>query len=395
MALDIVTLAAAGSFVTAISGLMLAGAWTQFRESPALLWWAAAHFVQSIGIGLIAYGSASGVPLAQAIGGWLTSVSPMLVWAGTRTFVRRPVWPLLLGASFAAWLVVGVLFGGRSSQTVMVAGFLLWIAGLAAATWELWRARSEPLRSRRPLMAFFMLHAAIFCGGVYDAIHRQLLHDVLPALSSWFGLIHVEALVYAFATSLCMVVMCKERSEQRYITASRIDALTGIANRGAFFAGAERLLNRCRADHMPLSVIVFDLDRFKSINDTHGHAVGDRVLSTFVNAARGVLRPNDFFGRQGGEEFAVVLPGASVETAHAIAERVRQAFADICRELDGRPLLTTVSAGVAAAEPTGDFSSAIEAADRALYRAKNRGRNRVERADDARANTSDNIIRVA
>jgi diguanylate cyclase (GGDEF)-like protein len=142
-------------------------------------------------------------------------------------------------------------------------------------------------------------------------------------------------------------------------------------------------------------VIVFDLDHFKLVNDTYGHAVGDRVLRIFVDTARGVLRPNDFFGRHGGEEFAVVLPGASIEIAHAIADRVRHAVAEACRKVDGPPLYATVSAGVAAASLSESFSTALEAADRALYLAKSRGRNRVERADSDRPDEVSTVIRVA
>jgi diguanylate cyclase (GGDEF)-like protein len=395
MHLDIVTLITAGGFVTLLSGLLLTGAWTQMRVAPALFWWAAANYVYAIGIGLLAYGTAAEVTLMLAIGAGLTSIAPALVWAGTRTFVHRPVRTLPLVAGAVVWLVVAASSGDASQKSSIIVGLATWIAYLLAANWELWRTRAEPLRARWPLMAFFTLHALIFFGGIYDVIFHQLLANVMPPLNSWFGLIHFETLVYAIGTALFMVVICKERLELSYIKAADSDALTGIANRGAFFVGAERLLARCRALDTPLSVIVFDLDRFKSVNDTHGHAVGDRVLGIFVDTARGVLRPNDFFGRHGGEEFAVVLPGATIETAYAIAERVRHAFAESCCEVDGLQLYTTVSAGVAAASLSASFSVAIEAADRAMYRAKNRGRNRVERADDSRPDRVTNIIRVA
>jgi diguanylate cyclase (GGDEF)-like protein len=396
MHLDIVTLLAAGSFVAALSGFLLAGAWIYIRVAPALLWWAAANYVFAIGIGFLTYGTAAGAVWALAAGGMLASVSPALVWAGTRTFVHRPVWVPLLIASTVAWLAVGAASSGDGAHKLLnIVGFVIWIAYLLASNWELWRARAEPLTSRWPLMAMFSLHALIFCGGIYDFMSQKMEANTVPPLDSWFGLIHFETLVYVIATALLMVVMCKERSELGYIKAARIDALTGIANRGAFFAGAERLLDRCRASDSPLSVIVFDLDRFKSINDTHGHAVGDRVLRMFVDSARDVLRPNDFFGRYGGEEFAVVLPGATVETAYVIADRVRYAFAESCREVDGMQLYATVSAGVAAASLSAGFNAVLKAADRAMYRAKNRGRNRVERADDHRADEAATVVRLA
>jgi len=395
MHLDITTLLATGSFVVAVSGLLLTGAWLLIRAEPALLWWAAADFVFAIGIGFLAYGAATGVLPSQAVGGMLADAAPALVWAGTRTFVRRPVLPLPFVAGVLATFVVRAVSGADALQWSMIAGFASWIGYLLASNWELWRARAEPFKARRPLMAFFTLHMVVFFGGVHDAL-LQKMHDYsVPPLDSWFGLIHIETFIYVIATGACMVLLCKERSELRYIEAARIDALTGIANRGAFFAGAERLLDRCRVDGTPLSVIAFDLDRFKSVNDTHGHAVGDRVLRLFVDAARRVLRPNDLFGRHGGEEFAVVMPGATVETAYVIADRIRQAFAAACCEVDGLAIYTTVSAGVAAASLSTSFLAAMEDADRALYRAKTRGRNRVERADDSRQDKAPRIIRVA
>jgi len=396
MHLDIVTLLAAGGFVAALSGCLLIGAWIYIRIARSLLWWAAAHLVLAFGIGLIAYGAASGTVTALVIGSALTSLSPPLLWAGVRTFVHRPVRTLPLVAGAVAWLVVGAVSPASVAEELTnIAGFVIWIAYLLASNWELWRARAEPLIARWPLMATFGVHALVFCGGIYDLMTETMQANAAPPLGSWFGLIHFETLVYSITTALLMVVMCKERSELRYIKAARIDALTGIANRGAFFAGAERLLARCVATDTPLSVIVFDLDHFKSINDTYGHAVGDRVLRMFVDVAQGVLRPNDFFGRYGGEEFAVVLPGATVETAYVIADRVRHAFAESCREVDGMPLYATASAGVAAASLAESFSAVLKAADAAMYRAKNRGRNRVERIDDRRADEAATVVRVA
>lgn len=395
MHLDITTLIAAGSFVVALSGLLLTGAWTQIRVAPALLWWAAANYVYAIGIGLLAYGAATGTPVVAAAGGALTSLSPALIWAGTRTFVHRPVSALVF-AGAAVWIVAGVVGAeGGSHKSTLIAGFAAWSTYLLASNWELWRARAEPLMARWPLMTFFGLHAVVFLGGIYDVIFHELRRDPQPPLGSWFGLIHFETLVYAIGATLFMAMMCKQRSELGYIKEAHSDMLTGIANRGAFFAGAERLLDRCRMNATPLSVIVFDLDRFKSINDAHGHAAGDRVLGIFVDATRSVLRSNDFFGRHGGEEFAVVLPGATVETAHAIADRARHAFAEACRKVGDLQIFATVSAGVAGASLSASFSDALAAADGAMYRAKNRGRNRVERAGDSRSDQAANIIRVA
>jgi diguanylate cyclase (GGDEF)-like protein len=123
---------------------------------------------------------------------------------------------------------------------------------------------------------------------------------------------------------------------------------------------------------------MFDLDLFKRINDSYGHLVGDRALHLFTDILRSVVRPHDFLGRYGGEEFALVMPGIDKAAACAIVERCRQAVERRCIEHGGHPLKMTVSAGVAAfGEDGSNLETLIKAADAALYQAKKCGRNRV------------------
>jgi diguanylate cyclase (GGDEF)-like protein len=142
---------------------------------------------------------------------------------------------------------------------------------------------------------------------------------------------------------------------------------------------------------------MFDLDRFKAINDRHGHATGDAVLRKFCEIAAGSLRPNDLLGRLGGEEFAAMLPGSSVEAAYARAERIRASFAENCRFVRDQQVNATVSGGVSLsmnADETLDVL--LENSDAALYIAKTEGRNRIKRADQPRPEgTASNVFRVA
>jgi diguanylate cyclase (GGDEF)-like protein len=140
------------------------------------------------------------------------------------------------------------------------------------------------------------------------------------------------------------------------------------------------LLRRTAFDHSPSVFILFDLDEFKSINDTHGHLVGDRVLTEFCRVATCALRPGDVFGRIGGEEFGCLVPNASLEEGRNIAERIRRQFGAVELSVaEGATIRATVSAGVAVSVGPGeDLRSLIRRADQALYRAKAAGRNRVE-----------------
>lgn len=158
------------------------------------------------------------------------------------------------------------------------------------------------------------------------------------------------------------------------------DPLTGMPNRRHFMTALERELARYkRFQKQCAAVLMIDLDDFKKINDTRGHAAGDAVLKHFAGLAREGLRSTDTAGRLGGEEFAILLPGADMDTAKEFAERLRQRVMRAPTAVDGAVIPATVSIGVAVldlADP--GAGSAMARADAAVYRAKELGRNRVE-----------------
>lgn len=156
------------------------------------------------------------------------------------------------------------------------------------------------------------------------------------------------------------------------------DSLTGVYNRRAFEARLEDECQRCQRYQHPLSLIFFDLDHFKSVNDRYGHLVGDGVLRWFAQKLQELVRSFDVVARFGGEEFCVILPETAGRQALGVAERVREAIASEPCKLDDLALKVTVSGGIA--ESRGQMNCAaalIRAADEALYEAKKRGRNRV------------------
>jgi diguanylate cyclase (GGDEF)-like protein len=269
---------------------------------------------------------------------------------------------------------------------------------MAAAAGEVAIARGERLATRWPLVVVFGLHACFMLAGLVLMLQGRLVVEPLEPANSWLGLVHFEHLVFLVGSTVFMIGIARERMELQSTTAAHFDSLTGVANRGAFFSRAERLYRHAREDGVPVSLIVFDLDHFKQVNDTYGHLVGDTVLKTFADSAGAVLRPGDLFGRIGGEEFAAILPGAGTETASVVAERVRHAFEAAPKLVSGMPVTATVSAGVATAPTSsliGQLETTLEAADRALYRAKAFGRNRVERAYDRPPLASTVTVRVA
>lgn len=156
------------------------------------------------------------------------------------------------------------------------------------------------------------------------------------------------------------------------------DALTEVANRRSLLDRAGAEFDRARRNHRNISLLMIDVDLFKSVNDNHGHTVGDEVLRQAAGACEAALRDSDILGRIGGEEFAAVLPEAGAETAHLVAERLRLAVAGLQIETENGPLAITVSIGITtAAEARGNLDEIMAEADEALYLAKHRGRNRV------------------
>jgi diguanylate cyclase (GGDEF)-like protein len=158
------------------------------------------------------------------------------------------------------------------------------------------------------------------------------------------------------------------------------DPLTGLWNRRAATAGLRRDLARAARTGEPLAVLLADIDRFKTINDTWGHPVGDRVLVETAERLRRTVRDSDSIARWGGEELLIVLPDTDVDAAFEVAERVRQTVCGVPFAIDGDLLPVTLSMGITVThEATADgWDDLLRHADEALYRAKASGRNRVE-----------------
>jgi len=264
---------------------------------------------------------------------------------------------------------------------VLSSGIIVAYTWLAA--FEFWRGRSEPLVSRWPAIFMLVAQGTLF-----------LLHTPLAALlpwppvsevvdNIWLAVLSFEALLFTITVAFILLAMAKERTEYRHRTAAMVDPLTGIANRRAFLIDAGELVRKVVAGSPPVAVLVIDLDHFKSINDRFGHAIGDRVLQIFATTTKRVMRQadrqTDLLGRLGGEEFAAVLCNLNPEKVAAVGEHIRRAFAEETRDVDGCPVAATLSIGIVLHQGAPvDVLDLLMQADHELYRAKERGRNRVE-----------------
>ena len=375
--IDLPTLSAVVAFVTLTGGLLLLLAWAQHRNVPSLGLWGLGYLLGSGGAAALTFGQF--VP-----NDWSICVAPILVcsaygvlWGGARSFEGRQIrlwWMLAGGALWFGAYQIAAFHDSTQARTGLASLIMATYAVLAAR--EVWYARDRGLPSRWPTLVLILLHASFLIGRI------PLSHafPFAPLGGQAHGVVIFIIIFEALFTTLCLaflrVSMAKERAESEQRRAAETDSLTGIANRRAFFNRGEPLLEQSVASRQFAALLLFDIDRFKDVNDTAGHHAGDRVLRTFSDLVAMALRPGDLFGRLGGEEFACLLPQASMAEALRLAERLRGDFASIrLPDLEACP---TVSVGVAmASDADWNLSALLATADRALYRAKSEGRNRV------------------
>ena len=207
----------------------------------------------------------------------------------------------------------------------------------------------------------------------FDGTRKFILNSAVP-LSTADGRI-------AGAVQVQHDITERKRLEERLRAVAEHDELTGAYNRRFLFEFLKEEIERCRRYRAPLSVIMFDLDHFKKVNDTHGHQAGDRLLAGIVECVRGELRAVDVLARYGGEEFVVAAPGIGWRQAEALAERLRARIA--AERFDALPQVTC-SFGVCGFDG-GDADSLIRRADELMYEAKRKGRNCVVASGEAAA----------
>ncbi len=380
MTLDVHTLFLVTIYVEAILGLLLLFVWAQNMALRAVCWWGFAHLVRLSSIGLFGmYGELPDlitIDLANA----LLFTAFAMTWTGARVFDGRPVEPVYLVTGAVLWLLIcrlPMLAENIETRSLIASSIITGYIWLTA--FEFWRGRDEPLVSRWPAIVMLFANGALFLlrtpmVGLLRSGTNDSVFD-----SVWMTVLSFEALLFTISTAFILLAMAKERTELRHRTAAMVDPLTGIANRRSFLLDASLLAKRHIGNPRPIAVLQIDLDHFKSINDRFGHALGDRVLELFSEAARKSMRGSDLIGRLGGEEFAAILIDTSREKAVAVAERIRETFAQMALDVDGCPVCATVSIGlVHSLGPTLDVPELLAQADHALYHAKERGRDRVE-----------------
>jgi diguanylate cyclase (GGDEF)-like protein len=273
-------------------------------------------------------------------------------------------------------------------EAAYLAGRVL-LAGLCLAVAMAAMARVAPRAGTSRLLplasaATLALAALLSLHDAWDNVVAR--RDEPIGLTSWVWL-GFDLLLPVLGALLLRAITQRDAALAGLAALAETDALTGLRNRRGFLAAAEATLTGAARNGERASVVMLDLDRFKAINDSYGHAAGDAVLRATAEVLQSMLRGGDLAGRLGGEEFALLLPGASAEVAAGAAERLRRALAARVPHPDARARVTA-SFGVATVElrataPEAALDAALRDADAALYAAKRGGRDRIALAEAA------------
>ena len=381
IALDIRTLFVVATCITLLLGVLLLFAWAQDRIH-ALAWLGAAYLIGGFSVAAWGMPSSFSPALPTGIANALLFLAFGMIWNAARLFHGRPSrWGATAGGA-TVWLAACMVpeFAQWPPARITLSSVIVSIYVFLTAA-ELWRERRKTLSRRWLAMFVPILLGAVFLFPIPLAGLLPSDHDAVSLASGWMALFVIETMLYVVGTAFIVLALAEERAVRVHKDAASTDELTGLLNRRGLLASAQRLINRRADSHEPVSVLMFDLDHFKSVNDRFGHLVGDEALRLFAATANANLRASDLIGRFGGEEFVAVLPSPLAD-AVAAAERVRIAFEAVAASVAGCDVGATVSAGAASGVPGTDIASLLMRADSGLYRAKANGRNRVEVAEE-------------
>lgn len=383
MTLDVVTLLIIAIAIELIGALFLflflcsARGSIDPRSKRSVLIWAISHVL--VGTALFALALRGIAPI------WLTMIlgnAILLLGADLRRVALSVFWGRKSFWQFSAapglgWIALCL----TTPVTTNYTGVLVYIHTSLALIWIAtsivsFACNDDRLRTGNWLAVNIFAAALIHSYVVVTALAPQIL-----ALQPYVGLNSAGGYLAAMAVTLLatvvlVIAMVMEREKHRYQQLAHTDPLTGLANRRSFMEQNESWLQRNNGTGF--AVIMVDLDHFKTVNDIHGHATGDRVLQIAANTLRAHAPRGAVIGRMGGEEFAIFLPGCTVKDAWAFTETIRERFPAEVERLETARIQATLSAGYHH-DMAGDctLSNALRQADRALYDAKNSGRNRV------------------
>ena len=378
MMLDTATLRVAFGVVTVTVFALFYLVTFRHTRSAYSAWWCAALILFSTGSAAYLFDGTIHQRWANPLGNALLVMGSAAVWAGARSLrtVRPKAW--LLTAGPGVTLVASLLDNPASNDWSGGAVYLgMMSLMIALASGELWLMEPSSSRIQRPMaLASGLLAAYYLCRWMVFVAEGPRS----PVFLAYFGsaVTTLGNMALIVVVSFSMAALSNEQLTRDLSARATRDGLTGLLNRAEFLRLATAELRRRSRTGTPVSLILADLDHFKTVNDRYGHTAGDSALQCFAAACMDSVRSTDLVGRYGGEEFILLLSGAD-------ADHAEEKTTEISRRLEamqasGGLRLPTVSYGIASSGPgNGELKAMIAAADAALYRAKSMGRNRAVR----------------
>lgn len=344
-----------------VNASLLLLSWSQDRKNSALGWWSLSHAVAPIAFLAMGMSAAFANPWLFGLG----QVFLILHWTFMLVALRVHDQRRWLLAVTPPLLIAAAVVAGAADQLTIILAFKGVSVVLALGIGrELWLARGDAPTLRLLLIALVVGHTLLVTIYIWSEPSQVIM---------------LETTAYGSANALLFIALSKAGVEAALRTAATTDSLTRLANRGAFRARAQSMLKLAHEERRPVALVMFDLDRFKSINDRFGHPAGDQVLCVFAEIVGNKFRKSDAVGRLGGEEFAAILANVTADQVVEIVERIRSAFATSNVVVGEAAVETTVSAGIVLDREAGrELDSLFASADELLYRAKTGGRNRFE-----------------
>ncbi|AMO35986.1 GGDEF domain-containing protein [Thauera humireducens] len=378
------TLLVMAAILMCIVTMVLAVMWHFNRRIPGLGSWGLAYLSGFALCGLLlAHGRLHEAVFVAAVQ-TLTFLVAYLNLASARAYAGRPPLPRRYVAGALTGVVALSLYftigqahpGARFAVSSLAAGSLFLLSGRALATGSIahYPARYLFALASGAHGVFLLLRPLLFSpgsAGLFDATNMLTISQFVV----------LESIVALMLMAFCILMLANEHSAAKLRRLAERDPLTDVFNRRSFLNLFDKALSQGARSARSVAVLLVDLDRFKSINDSVGHKGGDEALRHFVRTAVATLRNEDVIGRFGGEEFAILLAGSGLHDALATAERLRAAIEANPLQLGGATMVLTVSIGVASSCRHDDADAMLDRADKAMYAAKHKGRNRVETLD--------------
>lgn len=383
MGLDIRTIMVMIAMMTLMFGVLLELAGLHAGNIRGVRQWAVANLCFSLGFSLAYFYTqpTAGHGWAVVAGATLIGMGIGLQYSGIQAFKEARTSWRIVAAMVGLVLLLNLWFAVIHPDVAAraIANSLLFAIGNAAC------ARALLIRIEPPLRTAYWFTGVCFATMVAVLLARAAMVWLSPPGAYWLysnmpvnpGSFFVACFVLLCVTFGFVLMLNYRLIADIQKLASR-DVLTGAFNRRRLQEEAQRLRAQSSRTGEPLSIMMLDVDHFKSVNDRYGHPIGDEVLRRLVAIAQTSIRPDDHLARYGGEEFCILLPSTTEQAALNVAERLRAHYEAMTIDLADKTLNSTISIGVADSTQAGfEFTSLVAAADAALYRAKQQGRNRV------------------